>query len=213
MTAALNHLGIVSEAQPVRSLLVTGMVKQDGRKMSKSSGNSIDPEQLIERYGADAVRIAVLWAAAPDQDFNWRDDLIRKAAAFLRKIRQFVERRGAKAQVEPGPQTERAQGRVLQIHRWVTTAERHVTDCLERNAFHIAITQIAMLVDRLSKDHVMDDSEAVARALASAAKGVLRLMAPLAPHLAEELWAKHGGDGLIASEAWPLDLWAPEWST
>lgn len=151
ITAALNQLGVVSETQPVRSLLMTGMVKQEGRKMSKSSGNTIDPMELIERHGADAVRIAVLWAVAPDQDFNWRDDLVRKAAALLRKIRLFVERRRDTTRAVTTYRVERAQGRLQRIERWVNAAERHVTDCLARNAFHIGMNQVATLVERLAR--------------------------------------------------------------
>jgi len=213
MTAALNRMGITDEATPVRTLLATGMVKQDGRKMSKSAGNATSPTELIDAYGADALRVAVLWAAAPDQDYNWQPDLIRKASALLRRLRLFVSGRGDTLMADGPTAAETRRGR--QLRTWTQAAAIRATDSLSRNAFHVALDQVATLVERLAAAERASVAGATSEedALRDGARTLLLLIAPFAPHLAEELWANGGGVGLLSEAAWPIALQAPGGAT
>ncbi|MCS0467845.1 class I tRNA ligase family protein, partial [Burkholderia mallei] len=85
-------MGIADVDEPVTTLLALGMVKQDDRKMSKSAGNAVGLASIIERYGADALRLAIIGAAAPENDVNWSDDLVRRQRAFVARLWAFVHR-------------------------------------------------------------------------------------------------------------------------
>ena len=201
LAEAMTRLGIVDEPFPVKRLIAIGMVKQDGRKMSKSAGNAVDLAAMIDRFGADALRLAILSAAAPDQDVNWSDDLPNRASRFINNMaRLFARNDFALAQLpaHPSGMTKRQQ----QFAGKVAIAERKITGNLERHAFHLAIQQLIFFFDQIVK------FEQERRAgdeihLACAARSLLQLAAPLAPHVAEELWERAGGAGLLAASAWP----------
>lgn len=198
-TVGLNMIGATDETDPVSALVAVGMVKRDNVKMSKSAGNGTDPAELLDRFGADALRIAVLWGAAPEQELHWSDDVILKAVSLLKAVRRYC---GAYADTfesgkpAPVPRTRRAR-RAL---NWIEATERKVKSCMETNAFHFAITQIARLITSLEKaGSGQVDNNDLAPILSYGAERILHLLSPYAPHLAEELWAAGGGSGLIAA--------------
>lgn len=217
MARALTQMGHTLHDEPVRELLAIGMVKQGGRKMSKSAGNLVDPDTLLGTFGADAVRVGVLGAAAPSSDFNWSDQGVLQAHGFLASLWEFVTGRQdsprldgvvmeSKVSVETGTALRR------RLDNWLQTGAQRITANLVRHDLHLAVKNLMFLFDRL----VQFEREAKARggalspedtqALAVGWGALLRMLAPLAPHMAEELWQRSGGQGLIATAPWPAPL-------
>jgi leucyl-tRNA synthetase len=204
LAEAMTRLGIVDERHPVKRLIAIGMVKQDGRKMSKSAGNAVDLTEMVDRFGADAVRLAILSAAAPDQDVNWNDDLPVRASRFVSNLIKLFDRNDfafAELPAYPPGLTKRQQ----QFVNKVAIAERKITGNLERYAFHLAIQQLMFFFDQIVKFE-QDRRAGDEIALTFAVRSLLHLAAPLAPHVAEELWERGGGIGLLAAAAWPQPI-------
>jgi leucyl-tRNA synthetase len=204
LAEAMTQLGIVDEPFPVKRLIAIGMVKQDGRKMSKSAGNAVDIAAMVDRFGADALRLAILSAAAPDQDINWSEDLPVRAARFVSNLLKLFDRNDFTFTILPD-HPPNATSRQLQFARKVAIAERKITGMLERYACHLAIQQLIFLLDQIVKfEQSRQAGDEVA--LGYAARSLLKLAAPLAPHVAEELWERGGGGGLLAAAAWPQPI-------
>jgi leucyl-tRNA synthetase len=204
LAEAMTRLGIVDERHPVKRLIAIGMVKQDGRKMSKSAGNAVDLAEMIDLFGADSLRLAILSAAAPDQDVSWSDDLPARASRFIGNLVKLFDRNEfafAKLPPHPPALTKRQQ----QFAGKVAIAERKITGNLERYAFHLAIQQLIFFFDQIVKFE-QERSAGDEIPLGFAARSLLHLAAPLAPHVAEELWERAGGVGLLAAAAWPQPL-------
>jgi leucyl-tRNA synthetase len=204
LAEAMTRLGIVDERHPVKRLIAIGMVKQDGRKMSKSAGNAVDLAEMIDRFGADSLRLAILSAAAPDQDVSWNEDLPARASRFIGNVVKLFDRNAfAFARLPPHPPA--LSKRQQQFAGKVAIAERKITGNLERYAFHLAIQQLIFFFDQIVKfEHERGAEDEIP--LGFAARSLLQLAAPLAPHVAEELWERAGGVGLLAAAAWPRPL-------
>jgi len=212
MAQALKKSGMVEYEEPIDTLLAIGMVKSGGRKMSKSEGNTISPAEMIEQYGADAVRFGILSGAAPESDLNWSDTLVRQAYAFLQNIWRLAMRTSGCLQVNPCARDVRIDSSYSlsrKLARQLETAIARTTGALEQNRFHLVAANVQFLLKRIEEY----ESEAVKRhgaldqrdreALSSAMSVFLRLLTPLCPHIAEELWRRYGGSGFIAQAAWP----------
>ena len=212
LAVALSETGVAEDLTPVEGLLAIGMVKAEGRKMSKSTGNSVDPADLIEHYGADALRWAIISAAAPDQDFNWSNDLIVRGARFLSSVRLFIERHAMTFAGLPA-ELELLDERRRRLSSWLTTAREKISASLERNALHVAAQQLVFLFDQIRKiDRKVEEGLAPAdpEAFAFAGRLILQLLAPFAPHLAEELWRFCDGGRLLVQSDWPTPFNLPQ---
>jgi leucyl-tRNA synthetase len=207
---ALLRLGIAEVEEPVTTLVAIGMVKSDGRKMSKSDGKNATLAALMERYGADAVRLGILGAAAPESDFNWSEDLVRRAHDTLAQVHAFVSARAELVRAQPpGEIATEGSARRRKLAGWVDTARARVTNNYVRHQYHLAAQNTAFLFERLvqfEREAGASATSADDAALASAIRTLLQLVAPLTPHLAEELWERCGGEGFIALAAWPQPL-------
>ncbi len=215
-TKVLRDLGLFKVDEPFQNLLTQGMVIKDGAKMSKSKGNVVDPDELIATYGADTARLFSLFAAPPEKDLDWSDQGVEGAFRFLNRVWRFVEanREALGPAGVPGPDDLSAPGRAFRrvIHE---TIQRVTNDIEDRFHFNTAISAIHELVNALhafageSLDRV--PSEERRALLREATETLLRLLAPFAPHLVEELWSQLGHAGSIFREAWPTaDLAALE---
>ncbi|KGS22379.1 leucine--tRNA ligase [Burkholderia pseudomallei] len=212
---ALRGMGIADVDEPVTTLLALGMVKQDDRKMSKSAGNAVSLASIIERYGADALRLAIIGAAAPENDVNWSDDLVRRQRAFVARLWAFVHRvaeteAGIAAAHDAGDPP--AAGRPDALHRrmqdWLATGGRRIAADFRRHDYHLALKNLAFLFERLQAFDAAMRRRAPPRAedvaiLAGATRQLVLFLGPFAPHVAEELWQALGGAGLVAGAAWP----------
>jgi leucyl-tRNA synthetase len=218
VTKALRDIGplaFLPDGEPFAGCLFHEMVISDGRKMSKHLGNVVDPDALVERYGADTVRLAVLYAARPQKTLNWSDSAVLRAHRFLTQVWEFSQSQLATA--EQLAASEHAEGRPvrdttehlrLKLSQWCEKGAEKITEDMEGLEMHSAVRNVMRLFDRIKdfEKRVLargEDLSAADRDALLGALGVLvQLLAPLAPHIAEELWIAFGADG-DAQMPWP----------
>jgi leucyl-tRNA synthetase len=215
VTKALRDIGplaFLEEGEPFAGCLFHEMVIADGRKMSKHLGNVVDPDELVAKYGADTVRLAVLYAAGPAKTLNWNDGAIRFAGRFLNNLWDYS--RTCFAAVEEAPIDEEAAVDTAfmrdRLRKWCDNGLSRVTDDLSELQMHKAVRNITRLFERIKDFEKRVEqrrgrlSRADADALADALVLLLQALAPLAPHVAEELLIASGREGGPDSlESWP----------
>jgi leucyl-tRNA synthetase len=186
---ALRDLGLVAEDEPFAKFFTNGWVQLGGTKMSKSRGNVIGPEQLLEEYGADAVRLYILFIGPADQDMEWTDEGIEGMVRFMRRLYRLV--------VEVCERAPRGEPGANELSRKAHETIARVTDDIGRRlSFNTAIAAVMELANELSRAGVEDP------AARFAAETAVSLIQPYAPHLAEELWERLGHARLWEA-AWP----------
>jgi leucyl-tRNA synthetase len=188
-TKALNDLGYLGFREPFARLFNQGMIYRFGAKMSKSKGNIVAPDELLEQYGADALRLYILFMGPADQDKEWQDTGVEGMHRFLRRLWRVVHEEVAR---EPSGVTT---GTPLARKAHETIAK--VTDDIGRRfVFNTPIAAVMELVNELGRD----PSAPGAR---FAAETAVSLIQPYAPHIAEELWAALGHERLW-EQRWPV---------
>ena len=221
-TKVLRDLGLVKVDEPFTALLSQGMVIKDGAKMSKSKGNVVDPDELIENLGADTARLFSLFAAPPEKDLDWNEHGVEGASRFLNRVwRLVVGRIGEIGGPRSSPESlsQRAAEGVLELtesgrafRRATHETINRVTDDLDRDFhFNTAISAIMELVNALYTFEAASAAagttvpEAERRALLrEGVEVVLLLLSPFCPHLAEELWSQLGHADSIFAQPWPV---------
>jgi leucyl-tRNA synthetase len=186
-TKVMQEMGLVGFREPFARLFNQGMIYKDGAKMSKSKGNVVDPLELSDRYGADAVRTFVLFLGPADQDMEWHDSGIEGIWRFFNKLWRVVLAQAEKPPVDDvsGPLAQKAHQTIAKV-----------TDDIDRRfAFNTPIAAVMELVNEIARDP--DDPAA-----RFAAETAVSLIQPYAPHLAEELWSRLGGSRLWETP-WP----------
>jgi leucyl-tRNA synthetase len=212
---ALRDLDLVKQKEPFARLLAQGMVIKDGRKMSKSFGNVVDPDQLVVDYGADTARLFILFAAPPEKELEWSDRGVEGCYRFLNRIWRFYQQweamlRGAaerdRGDIEPNGEDEdkTAKDLAFVIHR---TIARVTSDIEERFQFNTAIAALMELMNALqeytqSAGFDPDDTREAER-VGFGFRILLRLLSPFAPHFAEEIWHRLGYQESILLKSWP----------
>ena len=193
--------------EPFTRLLTQGMVNKDGAKMSKSKGNTVDPQELIEEYGADTVRLFMMFAAPPDQGLEWSDSGVEGAHRFLKRLwRQVAERRSAgidlTRRIESADELADADGSAKDLYRKLHETIGRVTEDIDkRQTFNTVIAANMELFNELSRFEATDEpGQAV---VAAVIQDMLRMLAPIVPHITHALWHEVGGQGTIADAAWP----------
>ena len=201
-TKVLRDAGMLDFDEPFTNLLTQGMVIKDGAKMSKSLGNVVSPEEIINRYGADTARLFILFAAPVERDLDWSDQGVEGAFRFLNRVwrilGQFEETvKSSPESYDPADLTaeECELRRVLHM-----TIKKVTEDVRDRFMFNTAISSIMELVNAFYAFQEKDLRPALARETTS---GLLRMLAPFAPHIAAELWA-HLFTGSVHAEKWPV---------
>jgi leucyl-tRNA synthetase len=185
----MNDLGLVGFREPFARLFTQGMLYRDGAKMSKSKGNVISPDEYVERYGADAARLYLLFIGPVDQDAEWQDNGFEGIVRFLNRLWRTVLEQSERPEVDPVPDTPLAR----KAHR--TTAK--VTDDIGRRfALNTPIAAVMELVNEIQRDP--DDPAA-----RFAAETAVSLIQPYAAHIAEELWERLGYERLW-EQPWPV---------
>jgi len=205
-TKVLFDLGLVSVEEPFENLLTQGMVLKDGSKMSKSKGNVVSPEDIISQYGADTARMFILFAAPPERDLEWNDQAVEGCYRFLNRVWRFVVSnldavKGTERKIDTATLT----GADKDLRRAVHQAVKKVTeDISTRFNFNTAISAVMEMVNAMYgyKEKVGEKGQNSA-VLSEAVKKLLLLLAPFAPHIAEELWHLTGRRGSIHQESWP----------
>ncbi|RLQ20826.1 leucine--tRNA ligase [Seongchinamella sediminis] len=196
----LRDEGLVSSDEPFTRLLTQGMVLKDGAKMSKSKGNTVDPQALIDQYGADTVRLFSMFAAPPEQSLEWADSGVEGANRFLRRLWKLVASHLA---ADPAPALAVA---ALDEQQKNVRRKTHETiakvsdDYGRRQTFNTAIAAVMELCNELGKLDGSDQSRAV---LDEALRAVVLMLSPITPHVCHTLWPLLGGEGDILHAPWP----------
>ena len=202
-TKVMRDLGHVQVDEPFVNLLTQGMVIKDGSKMSKSKGNVVDPNALIERYGADTARLFSLFAAPPEKDLDWSDQGVDGSFRFLNRVWKLVRDVLPLLQNAAPLDREALTDEGKALRRTVHKTIRKVTeDVEERFHFNTAIAAVMELVNAIQAFEPKN-GDGNAPVLKEALESVVRLLAPFVPHFAEELWEGLGHSGGIDAAGWP----------
>ena len=196
--------GLLDSDEPFKRLLTQGMVLKDGSKMSKSKGNTVDPQPLIEKYGADTVRLFILFAAPPDQSLEWNDEGVDGAARFLKRLWKLVATHVENQQVNVDVlEVNKLNAEQKTIRRKLHETINKVSDDFERrHTFNTAIAAVMELINELSRfDDESQQGKAVVR---EAIESIVLLLSPIVPHITQQLWFELGHDELLADTKWPL---------
>ena len=227
----------LDDREPFENLLAQGMVQLEGEKMSKSKGNVVSPQAIVERYGADTARLFMMQAAQPERDFDWTEEGVRSAHAFLSRLKAIVEdfaagevaseahcasdsRTGSDSETRPEGGSRESERRGVQAE---SEATRETTDDPGRVADYVESEIAAAVIvageeyDDLTFNTALREAQALVRTLRGyreytavdpdvferGLSVTLRLLAPVAPHICEELWDELGREGYIVNAAWP----------
>ncbi|HAI21263.1 MAG TPA: leucine--tRNA ligase [Clostridiales bacterium UBA8153] len=199
ITKVVHDAGLLKVDEPFVRLLTQGMVVHHGAKMSKSKGNVVSPDLLVKQYGADALRLLILFAAPPEKDLEWSEAGVEGASRFLQRVFRVVT---AHAEEEDGPGSSldgAAEELVRFVHR---TVKRVSEDVGRRRSFNTAISALMELTNAIYRyrDQVPRPHRA---ATTEALEKLVLMLAPFAPHLGEELWERLGNKGSVHLQAWP----------
>ena len=200
-TKVLRDAGMLDFDEPFTNLLTQGMVIKDGAKMSKSLGNVVSPEEIIEKYGADTARLFILFAAPVERDLDWSDQGVEGAFRFLNRVwRILLQFEGAIKSAPESYDSATLTAEETELRRVLHMTVKKVTeDVRDRFMFNTAISSIMELVNAFYAFQDKELSPALARETASM---LLRMLAPFAPHITEELWARLF-TGSVHAEKWP----------
>ena len=195
ITKFLYDIGVIDFDEPFRNLFTQGMIIKDGAKMSKSKGNVVSPDKLIQSYGADTVRLYTLFIGPPEKDAEWSDRGVEGAYRFLGRVWRLVEKcQGIRVS---GCQDAAAKDNLKKkIHQTI----KKVTEDLE-GGFHFN-TAISSIMELINETYdVIDKCDA--QVLKEAAETVVTLLSPFVPHIAEEMWLRLGKENSIFRSKWP----------
>ncbi len=194
--------GLLDSDEPFTQLLTQGMVLKDGSKMSKSKGNTVDPQQLIEKYGADTVRLFILFAAPPEQSLEWNDEGVDGAARFLKRLWKLVASHLQNQVALPALDVAALSASQKDVRRkYHETVAKVSDDVGRRHTFNTAIAAVMELINELSKFD--DDSGQGMAVMREAIEGIVIMLSPMVPHITQQLWNELGHDELLADVAWP----------
>ena len=221
-----RDLGLVDHDEPFTHLLTQGMVLKDGAVMSKSRGNVVDPDAMMQKYGADALRIYVMFVAPPEKEIEWTDTGLEGSWRFLARVWRIVDHwcdtvRGEGIGGAGDVQTLNAQERALR-RKTHETIKRVTADIEERQQLNTAISAMMELVNELyafseqtvtggptrrvdgdvARAGVVERTEAI-RVVREAIEALVRMLSPFAPHTAEEMWERLGHPSTLTAAAWP----------
>jgi leucyl-tRNA synthetase len=212
-TKVMKDIGLVEFSEPVARLFTQGMVIKDGAKMSKSKGNVVDPSAMFVKYGADTVRLYMLFAAPPEKDLDWSDSGIEGASRFLNRVYRLVVKHADNLRAIESMlgHTNRAAGAVRytpeerKILRKAHQVLRHVTEDMEdRWHFNTDIALAMELVNELSElDSEISEGKICPGILKETLEILTLVLALFAPHIADELWEGLGHTGATLRVPWP----------
>lgn len=203
----LRDAGLVTSNEPFKRLLTQGMVNKDGTKMSKSKGNTVDPQQMIEKYGADTVRLFIMFTAPPEQSLEWNDAGVDGASRFLRRLWSLAYRHhthlaqqgGKAAPVDKASLSSEQKALRRKTHESIAK----VTDDIERRqTFNTAIAAVMELCNDISK---FDDQTPQGLAVTQEAlEAAVLCLTPIVPHITHALWATLGHQTNVSDASWPI---------
>ena len=199
----LRDEGLVEVDEPFKRLLTQGMVLNGGSKMSKSMGNTVDPEEMINNYGADTVRLFMMFAAPPEQSLEWSDKAVNGAYRFLRKFWTMVLNRiddiSNVDDIDPDDFFNDSQKELRkETHKTIAKVS---DDIGRRYTFNTAIAAIMSLSNRVSRYQI--DTNLDRKVVREALESMVLLLSPIVPHICNHLWAELGHQTPVVNELWP----------
>ncbi len=193
--------GLSAADEPFTNLLTQGMVLKDGAKMSKAKGNTVDPQELIEKYGADTVRLFMMFAAPPEQSLEWSDDGVQGAFRFLKRFWTAVHEHVEGGDTVPLDVDALNDGQKELRRKTHQTISKVSDDIGRRYTFNTAIAACMELLNSISR---FNDSSEEGRAVVDESLEVIVLvLSPIVPHICHELWHVLGHAGALVDERWP----------
>ena len=197
-TKALHDLGYISCDEPFENLLTQGMVLKDGTKMSKSLGNVVSPEEIIDKYGADTARLFILFAAPPERDLEWSDTAVEGSYRFLNRVFKFVTDNKDKIDFSSKYDVSSLTSEDKELRYVLNYSIKKATDDISiRFNFNTAISCVMELVNALYAYNGSNNA-----LISEAAKDLIIMLAPFVPHITEELWEIIGGQGSVHDQSW-----------
>jgi leucyl-tRNA synthetase len=204
-TKLFYDMGMIGFDEPVKRLFTQGMVIKDGAKMSKSKGNVVEPDELIEKYGADTARLFCLFAAPPEKELEWSDQGVEGCHRFLNRVWKLVSQNLDKIRaLDTGSRqtTNEADRKLLRkTHQTIRKVTQDIDERMHHNTAISAIMELVNLTTELSLDS--SNPAASGAALRESLQAVVSLLNPFAPHISEELWLILGKETLLADQSWP----------
>jgi leucyl-tRNA synthetase len=193
----MRDIGIVDSSEPFLSLLSQGMVLQDGVKMSKSKGNTIDPDDIIDKYGADTVRLFIMFSAPPEQSLEWSDTGIEGSHKFLKRLWALSFKTFNCKNID-SPDLQKSSVMRTKIHK---TIKKFTHDLFERNSFNTAIASSMELLNEMIKYNQSKDFDK--EVLLEGIETILKMLSPITPHICQELWNSFNKNSSLIDESWP----------
>jgi len=192
-TKFLKDLGLIEFNEPFKRLLTQGMVLKDGEVMSKSKGNIVDPDGIIKKYGADTLRLSILFAAPPQEQLEWSDRAVGGANRFLNRVWRLVEKKPETRNQKP------VEKDLLNLRKKTHQTIKAVTEDIENFKFNTAIAKIMELVNSVYSLPFTVYSKEIKKTI----KTIVLLLSPFTPHIAEEMWRRLGYREDILKTRWP----------
>ena len=200
---ALRDMDMVEGNEPFKKLLTQGMVLKDGAKMSKSKGNTVDPQSYIEKYGADTVRLYMMFTSPPEQSLEWSENSVEGASRFIKKVWNLVNGRKFEDIKEPSGLTQEEIALRRKAH---VTLKKVTSDFESRYSFNTAIAAIMELLNFIPDTFKnVDATEENKFCLNESIIIILKTLNPIAPHISEYLWKSFYGDfsSELIESSWP----------
>jgi leucyl-tRNA synthetase len=195
-TKVMRDIGLVSNAEPAKNLFTQGMVLKDGTAMSKSKGNVVDPDEMVEKYGADTCRLYTLFAAPPERDMDWNESSVEGQYRFLGRVYRFVTRNADRAGNSEGELNDADRQALRKLHQ---TISKITGDFDSRWHFNTSIASLMELVNEL---YSLEDKLSPA-SLREVLEALTLMLAPFAPYTAQDLWDTLGRGTPVFRESWP----------
>ena len=196
----LRDLGLIKHSEPFKNLLTQGMVLKNGTKMSKSKGNTVDPQSLIDQFGADTARLFIMFAAPPEQSLEWSDSGVEGANRFLKRLWKAVYDHHAKGKIAPykeGELTAQTKNLRFELHQ---TIQKITDDIQRRHSFNTAISSVMELMNTFAK--VEGEDAITVSVKQEVIQNVILLLNPFVPHICHALWDQLFNTA-IDQEVWP----------
>ncbi|MEY4842973.1 MAG: leucyl-tRNA synthetase [Pseudomonadota bacterium] len=196
----LRDLGLIKHSEPFKNLLTQGMVLKNGTKMSKSKGNTVDPQSLIDQFGADTARLFIMFAAPPEQSLEWSDSGVEGANRFLKRLWKAVYDHHAKGKIasyKEGVLTAQTKNLRFELHQ---TIQKITDDIQRRHSFNTAISSVMELMNTFAK--VEGEDAITVSVKQEVIQNVILLLNPFVPHICHALW-DHLFNTAIDQEGWP----------
>jgi leucyl-tRNA synthetase len=197
----MRDLGLVNSDEPFTNLLTQGMVLKDGSKMSKSTGNTVSPVELVAKYGADTVRLFIMFTSPPEQSLEWSDAGVEGAQRFLKRLWTYVYQHieeGIVTHISYDKLTEAQQELRRKLH---ATIQKVSDDMDRRYTFNTAIAAIMELLNNLHGYTIQTDIDRIIRQ--EILDATMLMLSPIIPHITHALWYALGHSNAVVNESWP----------